>query len=71
MEQTMSFGVEEWEHIWSPPTNFHGRRIYEQNAKVVNALLGGLKEHEFIKVMHYKFQKEIWDKLQNVISRRP
>ena len=39
---------------------------FTTNAKAMNALLSGLSELEFIKVMHCKTAKEIWDKLQNI-----
>ena len=32
----------------------------------MNALLGGICEEEFIKVMHNKTAKEIWDTLENI-----
>ena len=35
------------------------------NAKAMNAILGGLAEAEFIKVMHLGTAKEMWDKLIN------
>ena len=31
----------------------------------MNAILGGLVESVFVKVMHYEIAKEIWDKLKN------
>ena len=36
------------------------------NAKVKNAILSSLSESEFIKVMHSKTSKEIWDTLENI-----
>ena len=33
------------------------------NAKAMNAILSGLAEEEFIKVMHLGTPKEMWDKL--------
>ena len=36
------------------------------NAKAMNSLLSGLCEAEFIKVMHNKTAKEIWDTLENI-----
>jgi hypothetical protein len=35
------------------------------NAKVMNAILNGLAEAEFVKVMHLQTAKEMWDKLIN------
>ena len=33
------------------------------NAKAMNAILSGLLEDEFVKVMHFESAKEMWDKL--------
>ena len=33
------------------------------NAKAMNAILSGIGEADFIKVMHLKYAKEMWDKL--------
>ena len=35
------------------------------NAKEMNAILSGLAEVEFVKVMHLESTKEMWDKLVN------
>jgi hypothetical protein len=35
------------------------------NAKGMNAILNGLAEAEFLKVMHIQTTKEMWDKLIN------
>ena len=35
------------------------------NAKAMNAILSGLAEAKFVKVMHIDSMKEIWDKLVN------
>ena len=35
------------------------------NAKGINAILNGLAEVEFVKVMHLQTAKEMWDKLIN------
>ena len=39
---------------------------FENNSKAMNALLSGLTETIFVKVMHYETAKEIWDKLRNI-----
>jgi len=39
------------------------RKQYELNAKAVTVLLGSLSQSEFMKVMHFKSAKEIWDKI--------
>ena len=36
------------------------------NAKAMNALLSGLCESEFIKIMHCEIAKDIWVKLENI-----
>jgi len=36
------------------------------NAKAMNALLSGLCEFEFIKIMHCEIARGIWDKLENI-----
>ena len=48
------------------PIDNAGRNIYEGNSKVMNAILSGLVESIFVKVMHCETAKEIWDKLKNV-----
>src|SRR5271156_6609547 len=35
------------------------------NAKAMNAILSGLTESEFVKVMHLQTAKDMWDKLVN------
>eukprot|EP00253_Pinus_taeda_P033601 PITA_33601 len=45
------------------PTDATERKQYELNAKVVTVLLGSLTQLEFMKVMHFKSAKEIWDKI--------
>ena len=69
----MDLGVGVWKSVFngydipdSLPTDLHGRRLYENNSKVVDALLARLTKSKFIKVMHCRFAKQIWDKLQNV-----
>jgi len=36
------------------------------NSKAMNAILSGLIEYEFIKVMHYTTAKNMWDKQKNI-----
>ena len=45
------------------PTDTTERKKYELNAKVVTVLLGSLTQSEFMKIMHFKSAKEIWDKI--------
>jgi hypothetical protein len=49
-----------------PPTSERAIKIGQNNSKATNALLNGLGELVYTKVMHCKFAKEIWDKLQNI-----
>ena len=42
------------------------KKNFEDNSKAMNALLSGLTETVFVKVMHYETAKEIWDKLRNI-----
>eukprot|EP00253_Pinus_taeda_P011651 PITA_11651 len=45
------------------PTDVAEKKQYEFNAKVVTVLLGSLTQSEFMKVMHFKSAKEMWDKI--------
>ena len=68
----MSLGVEVWivvEEKYAPKetdTKKEAKQNFIANAKAMNALLSGLSESEFIKVMHSKSAKEIWDTLENI-----
>lgn len=46
-----------------PPTNPDAKREYENNAKKKHAILSGLSNNEFVKVMHCASAKETWAKL--------
>ena len=50
----------------SPPTDAHGKKLYEDNSKAMNAILSYLTKTVFVKVMHCENVKEIWDKLKNI-----
>ena len=41
-------------------------KLGENNSKAKNALLNGLGNTVFTKVLHCKYTKEIWDKLRNI-----
>jgi hypothetical protein len=41
-------------------------KLGKNNSKATNALLNGLCESVYTKVIHCKSAKEIWDKLQNI-----
>ena len=47
------------------PTNDKAVKLSENNSKSINALLNGLCESVYTKVIHCKSAKEIWDKLRN------
>jgi hypothetical protein len=48
----------------TPPTNIVTKNLCNDNSRVVNAILGGLANPIFVKVMHYKSTRGIWDKLK-------
>eukprot|EP00253_Pinus_taeda_P015448 PITA_15448 len=65
-----SLGTEVWnivETVYAfpstTPTDADEKKKYETNAKAVSTLLGCISQSEFMKVMHYKSAKEIWDKI--------
>ena len=68
----MSLGLAVWilvEVKYAPKdtdTEKEAKQDFMANAKAMNALLGGLCESEFIKVMHSKTTKYIWDTLENI-----
>ena len=68
----MSLGIEVWDIVelgYAPKesdSEKDARLDFVANAKAMNARLSGLCEAEFIKVMHNKTAKEIWDTLENI-----
>ena len=50
----------------TPPTYYTAKKLYEDNSKPMNAILSGLAETVFVKVMHCETTKEIWDKLKKI-----
>eukprot|EP00253_Pinus_taeda_P001781 PITA_01781 len=65
-----SLGTEVWDIVETgysfpstTPTDAGEKKKYETNAKAVSTLLGCISQTEFMKVMHYKSAKEIWDKI--------
>jgi hypothetical protein len=50
----------------TPPKDNVGNKIYNNNSREVNVILGGLTNSICVKVMHCKSSKEIWDKLEVV-----
>ena len=66
-------GVEVWTTILNrydarvnPPIEAQGKRAYEGNSKALTAILSGLIEIVFVKVMHCDIAKEVWDNLKNI-----
>jgi hypothetical protein len=49
-----------------PPTSEKALKLSQNNSKATNALLNGLGELVYTKVVHCKYDKEIWEKLQNI-----
>jgi hypothetical protein len=49
---------------YTAPSNVFAKKICNHNSRVVNAIMGGLANPIFVKVMHCKSTKEIWDKLK-------
>ena len=45
------------------PTDPAEKKQYELNAKAVTVLLSSLTQSKFMKIMHFKSAKEIWDKI--------
>ena len=68
----MALGLEVWvvvEEKYAPKdtnTEQEAKQNFRDNAKEMNALLGSLSESKFIKVIHSKTTKDIWDTLGNI-----
>ena len=68
----MSLGIEVWATVefgYAPKaTNLEreAKQEFVANAKAMNAILSGLCEAEFIKIMHSKTAKDMWDTLENI-----
>lgn len=50
----------------TPPTDDANKKLYDCSVKARNDILCGLTKSVYIKVMHYKSVKEVWDKLKNI-----
>ena len=65
----MSLGADVWEVVetgYAKPVllaSKDDKLEFNFNAKAMNAILSGLDETEFVKVMHLDSTKEMWDKL--------
>ena len=46
------------------PSDASAKELCNDNSRVVNAILGGLANRIFVKVMHCKSTKEIWDRFK-------
>ena len=68
----MSLGIEVWvavEFGYAPKatdSEKEAKQDFVANAKAINAILNGLCEAYFIKVMHKDTAKEMWDTLENI-----
>lgn len=51
-----------------PPIDLNAKKEYENNAKAKHAILSGLFDNEFVKVMHCSSTKETWDKLHRLFE---
>jgi hypothetical protein len=49
-----------------PPTSEKAMKLSQNNSKSTNALMNGLGNSVYTKVVHCKSTKDIWDKLQNI-----
>ena len=67
----MSLGADVWEIVetgYKKPSLVESKdekSAFTFNAKAMNAILSGLAESEFVKVMHLETTKDMWDKLVN------
>ena len=68
----MSLGIEFWVVVelgYAPKDSNiekESKQDFIANEKAMNALLSGLCEAEFIKLLHNKTAKEIWDTLESI-----
>jgi hypothetical protein len=53
------------------PNDIVVKKLYNDNSREINAIVGGLTNPIFVKVMHCKSTKEIWDKLKVIYDRKP
>ena len=68
----MSLGIEVWTAVefgYAPKAidlEREAKQEFVANSKAMNAILSGLCEAEFIKIMHSKTAKDMWDTLENI-----
>jgi hypothetical protein len=53
----------------TPPTEKDGKKLNENNSKAKGTILSSLDDSVFVKVMHCKTTKDLWDKIQKVYKR--
>ena len=72
----MALGADVWDVVetgYTKPVvlaNKDDKLEFIFNAKGMNAILNGLVEAEFVKVMHLDTAKAMWDKLVNSYERK-
>ena len=68
----MSLGIEFWAAVQfgcapkATDLEIEAKQEFVANEKAMNAILSGLCEAEFIKIMHSKTAKDMWDTLENI-----
>jgi hypothetical protein len=50
----------------TPPADKYGNKLSENNSKDKRTIISSLDDSVFVKVMHCKTTKDIWDKLKNI-----
>ncbi|XP_059067426.1 uncharacterized protein LOC131858256 [Cryptomeria japonica] len=65
-------GVDVWTVVFngyivpqSIPIDHDGKKEYENDTKAKHAILCGLSKDVFVKIMHCRSSKQVWDKLKN------
>jgi hypothetical protein len=58
--------VEGYKDPKTPPIDNNGKKLSQNNSRAKNAILNGLVDSVYIKVIHCDYVKKIWNKLQNV-----
>lgn len=53
----------------TPLTDLDERRFYSNNANVINAIMLILNQYKLVKIMHWKYAKNIWDKINKNYKR--
>jgi SepF-like predicted cell division protein (DUF552 family) len=50
----------------TPPTDKYEKKLNENNSKAKETLMINLDDSVFVKVMHCKTAKDLWNKIQNI-----